>query len=130
MVGLAGLDTGLRHALLQFGIPVLQKFGVINDCIVTGNDGGTGGGFTKMPIAESCDVYFYDLAFKMGVDKMHEYLDRFGLGINAVADIAGSKRRILPSREWKKEKNDCHGFQGRPLNMGIGQGFMFSTPCS
>lgn len=128
MVGLAGLDTGIATRTSSVWDPGFYKIRGNKRLYRDWKRWGHGEVDLTKAIAESCDVYFYDLAFKMGVDKMHEYLDRFGLGINAVADIAEASEGILPSREWKKEKKRLPWFPGDSLNMGIGQGFMLSTP--
>jgi penicillin-binding protein 2 len=79
-------------------------------------------------IMESCDVYFYDLAFKAGVDTLHEYLTRFGFGEQIALDISDAKSGILPSRDWKRMRHRLSWFPGDSLNMGIGQGYMLTTP--
>lgn len=79
-------------------------------------------------IAQSCDVYFYDLALSAGIDRLHEYLALFGFGARTGIDISGEKPGLLPSREWKRARRNEAWFPGETLITGIGQGFMLTTP--
>lgn len=82
----------------------------------------------KGAIAQSCDVYFYDLAYKMGIDKLHDNLAYFQFGQKTGIDLPGEFAGILPSREWKKVNRDEPWYRGETLNTGIGQGFMTASP--
>ena len=86
----------------------------------------------RTAIAESCDVYFYDVAYQLGPDRIHEFLDPFGFGKPTGIDIAGEQSGLLPSREWKmkryKNPSDGAWYAGDSVNFGIGQGFMSVTP--
>lgn len=79
-------------------------------------------------VAESCDVYFYEMGVKMGVDTMHRYLSAFGFGEDATLDVAGALEGILPSREWKRAHRNEPWYPGDSVNMSIGQGFFLATP--
>lgn len=79
-------------------------------------------------ITESCDVYFYELSFELGIDNIHKYLSRFGLGKRTSIDIRGEMPGLLPSREWKRRTRNQPWFHGETLITGIGQGFMLTTP--
>ncbi|MFT5604395.1 MAG: penicillin-binding protein 2 [Paracoccaceae bacterium] len=79
-------------------------------------------------IVESCDVYFYDLAYNMGIDRIHEFGQRFGLGELTGIDNDNERAGLLPSRDWKRSAKGLHWFPGETLNVGIGQGFMLTTP--
>ncbi len=83
-------------------------------------------------IAQSCDVYYYELALELGIDRMHTYLQTFGLGETTGIDILGEKSGLLPSREWKRgafsRPADQAWFPGETVIAGIGQGFMLATP--
>ncbi|MEK9654897.1 MAG: penicillin-binding protein 2 [Halieaceae bacterium] len=82
----------------------------------------------RMAIAESCDTYYYDLAFRMGIDTMEEVLAPFGLGRPTGVDTTGEQRGILPSTQWKREAMGEAWFPGETLSAGIGQGYMLATP--
>lgn len=79
-------------------------------------------------IVESCDVYYYDLAHKMGIDKMSHFLAPFGFGQKTMIDITGELRGLLPSREWKESTRNVAWYPGETLIVGIGQGFFLTTP--
>jgi penicillin-binding protein 2 len=79
-------------------------------------------------ITQSCDVYFYDLAFKLGIDRMHEFMDQFGLGKRTGIDSTGEASGLLPSREWKRHSRHQPWYPGETLIAGIGQGYMLATP--
>lgn len=79
-------------------------------------------------ITQSCDVYFYDLAYNMGIDRISSFLEPFGFGSKTGIDLYGEKAGILPSREWKKNARGQIWFPGETLNTVIGQGYALVTP--
>jgi penicillin-binding protein 2 len=83
-------------------------------------------------IAHSCDVYFYELATMLGVERLHGFLAHFGLGAPTGVDISGERKGILPNAAWKKQrfKNaaDQVWFPGETVIFGIGQGYLIVTP--
>ncbi len=79
-------------------------------------------------IAQSCDVYFYDLALSMGIDRLHDFLSLFGFGERTGIDISGELPGLLPSRQWKRASRNQPWFPGETLITGIGQGFVLATP--
>jgi penicillin-binding protein 2 len=83
-------------------------------------------------IAQSCDVYFYELSSMMGVDKLAGWLAHFGLGQPTHIDIGGERKGILPTPEWKKarfkKREDQVWFPGETVSFGIGQGYLIVTP--
>ena len=82
----------------------------------------------NMAIAESCDVYFYDLARRLGIDPMHDYLAPFGLGSRTGIDTTGERGGVLPSSRWKRQALNQVWYPGETLSAGIGQGYMLATP--
>jgi penicillin-binding protein 2 len=79
-------------------------------------------------IEESCDVYFYDLAHRLGVDRIHDYAAPFGLGAPTGVDTTHERSGVLPSRAWKQATHGQVWFPGETINVGIGQGHMLATP--
>ena len=83
-------------------------------------------------IAQSCDVYFYEISRELGIDNMHDYLDRFGLGTRTGVDVGGESAGLVPSREWKKnnftDRDNQRWYHGETVIASIGQGYMLATP--
>lgn len=77
---------------------------------------------------QSCDVYYYELAYRMGIDNMHDFLAQFGFGAKTGIDLLGERRGLLPSSDWKKRKKRTVWYPGETLIAGIGQGYMLATP--
>ena len=90
--------------------------------------GGHGTVDLTAAIAQSCDVYFYDLAMSMGIDRLHDYLTKFGFGERTGIDISGELPGLMPSRQWKRAARNLPWFPGETLIAGIGQGFVLTTP--
>ena len=79
-------------------------------------------------IIESCDVFFYKMGIKTGINILSSNSSAFGLGEQTGIDLPGEATGIMPSRIWKKESRNSSWFNGDTINMSIGQGFMLSTP--
>ncbi|MGQ0620884.1 MAG: penicillin-binding protein 2 [Panacagrimonas sp.] len=79
-------------------------------------------------VRQSCDIYFYKLAQGLGIDRIHTFLSQFGLGAPTRIDLPLEKSGLLPSQEWKRRTRKEAWFPGETLNIGIGQGFMTTTP--
>lgn len=79
-------------------------------------------------VVESCDVYFYDLAYRLGIDKIHHFMTMFGFGQKSGIDVPGEYAGLVPSREWKRKTKGQVWFPGETLIAGIGQGYMLITP--
>jgi penicillin-binding protein 2 len=86
----------------------------------------------RRAIEQSCDVYFYGVADALGIDRIHDFLEPFGLGRALGLDIGGEKSGILPSTAWKskafRRTEDQRWYPGETVNVGIGQGYMTITP--
>jgi penicillin-binding protein 2 len=83
-------------------------------------------------ITQSCDVYFYEISGDIGIDRMHYYLDQFGLGRQTGVDISGEHHGLVPSRDWKRaafrNRTDQRWYNGETVIASIGQGYMLATP--
>ncbi len=79
-------------------------------------------------ITESCDVYFYDLALALGIDKMSSFMHKFGFGEKTGIDLVGEVDGLMPSKEWKKSHRNQAWFPGETIITGIGQGYTQVTP--
>jgi len=79
-------------------------------------------------IAESCDIYFYEIARKVGIDKISKMATRFGLGTNLGLDVPGERSGLIPTKAWKRAVIGQPWVLGETLVAGIGQGFVLTTP--
>ncbi|VAW56897.1 Peptidoglycan D,D-transpeptidase MrdA, partial [hydrothermal vent metagenome] len=79
-------------------------------------------------IEQSCDVYYYELAYRMGIDRIYAFLHQFGFGEKTGIDLLGERAGLLPSREWKKKVKHKIWFPGETVITGIGQGYVLTTP--
>ena len=79
-------------------------------------------------IQRSCDVYFYEVARKLGVDRLSETAKRFGLGKTVLSDFVEEKSGVVPNTKWKKKFIGQNWYIGETLHSGIGQGYFQSTP--
>src|SRR5262249_3569848 len=79
-------------------------------------------------IKNSCDVYFYDVARRIGIDTMADMARRFGLGQPTGLDLLGEKPGLIPDTVWKKATFNDVWHPGETLIAGIGQGFIQTTP--
>jgi penicillin-binding protein 2 len=94
--------------------------------------GGHGTVDMRRALATSCDIYFFDVARLMGIDRIANVVSKFGLGAATGIDIEGERLGIVPSTEWKKRAYKRPEFQvwfpGDTISVGIGQGQMLVTP--
>ncbi len=90
----------------------------------------TGHGWLDMAggVIQSCDIYFYQVAQALGIDRIHAFLGLFGLGRTTDVDLPLEKSGLLPSQEWKRRTRKEAWFPGETLNVGIGQGYLTTTP--
>ncbi|MCG8434660.1 MAG: penicillin-binding protein 2 [Gammaproteobacteria bacterium] len=82
----------------------------------------------ELAIAESCDIYFYELSLDLGIDRIHSFLGDFQLGKSSGIDLISEADGLLPSREWKRRARGQRWFPGETVITGIGQGYMLATP--
>ncbi|MCK5533563.1 penicillin-binding protein 2 [bacterium] len=79
-------------------------------------------------MANSCDIYFYNMGLSLGVRNISKYAKEFGLGEKTGIDLPSEKRGLVPSSEWKRKKIGDPWFDGDTLNLSIGQGYLLATP--
>ncbi|MFO8156508.1 MAG: penicillin-binding protein 2 [Pseudomonadota bacterium] len=82
----------------------------------------------RKAVAESCDVYFYELSYRMGIDELAPMLREFGFGSRTGIDLMGERSGLVPDREWKQRNQNVRWFPGETLITGIGQGYLLATP--
>ncbi|HEU5450981.1 MAG TPA: penicillin-binding protein 2, partial [Terriglobales bacterium] len=79
-------------------------------------------------IYQSCDVFFYTLAEKLGIDRIAQYADEFGLGHKTGIDLPNEMSGVMPSEEWKIRNFKQKWYAGETISVGIGQGAVAATP--
>ena len=90
--------------------------------------GGHGTVNLHKSVVISCDTYYYGLATELGIDLIHQHLDKFGFGKKSGIDIEGELPGIAPSQEWKQRRFKQKWYAGDTVSVGIGQGYMLTTP--
>jgi penicillin-binding protein 2 len=90
--------------------------------------GGHGWVDLRKALTHSCNVYFYQVGRDVGIDRIHEYGARFGLGRATGVDLPGERPGVLPSRPWKLETLRENWYPGDTISVAIGQGFLTATP--
>ena len=79
-------------------------------------------------LEQSCNVYYYDLAYKLGITRISKMMEKFGFGELTGIDIHEESRAIMPSVEWKRARYNQNWYTGETLSVGIGQSFWTVTP--
>lgn len=124
-MALAALETGLRTPEQSIADPGFFMLG--NHRFRDDKEGGHGMVNMYRSIVQSCDTYYYILANDMGVDTIHQQMQRFGFGELTGIDIYGEVRGLLPSTEWKrkayKRADQQKWYAGETISLGIGQGY-------
>ncbi|MGH6921002.1 MAG: penicillin-binding protein 2, partial [Geminicoccaceae bacterium] len=126
IVALAALEAGVVTPDLQVNCPGHLRFG--RHTFHCWKRWGHGELKLVDALAESCDVYFYELARKVGVDAIAAMARRFGLGARLGIDLPGERAGLVPDKAWKRAALNDGWHQGETLVVGIGQGYLQATP--
>ncbi len=128
MMAVAGLDTGVVTESSKVFDPGFFQLPNVKHKYRNWNRGGDGWVDLEAAIYRSNDTYFYDMAHKMGIDRMHEYMTRFGIGQRVSLDMFEEAAGLMPSRDWKRARYRQPWYPGETVILGIGQGYMQATP--
>ena len=128
MMAVAGLEAGVITPNSRVFDPGFYQLPNNTHKYRNWNRYGDGWVDLDLAIARSNDTYFYDLAHKLGVDRMHDYMTRFGFGQRVALDMFEETAGLMPSREWKRNRYRQAWYPGETLILGIGQGYMQTTP--
>ena len=93
-----------------------------------GSKSGHGAVDLTKAIYQSCDVFFYTLAEKLGIDRIAKYATALGLGQKTGIDLPNEVSGVMPSEEWKIRNFKQKWFAGETISVGIGQGAVAITP--
>ena len=127
-VAIAGLDSGVVTASTRVFDPGYYQLPNYDHKYRNWNRSGDGFVDLDSAIMRSNDTYFYDLAHKLGIDRLSTYMNQFGIGQKVSLDMFEESAGLMPSREWKRATRRQAWFPGETLILGIGQGYMQSTP--
>jgi len=127
-MALAGLELGVRKPTDSIADPGYFSLPNSRHQFRDWKRGGHGSVDLRKSIAQSCDIYYYRLAVDMGIDRMHDYLAKFGLGERSGIDLEGESPGLLPSRDWKQRRWKKAWYPGETVIAGIGQGYHLTTP--
>ena len=128
MMAVAGLDAEVITPASRVFDPGFYKLPNHEHRYRNWNRYGDGWVALDLALARSNDTYFYDLAHKLGVDRIHEYMTRFGFGQRVALDMFEETAGLMPSRDWKRSRYRQPWYPGETLILGIGQGYMQATP--
>jgi penicillin-binding protein 2 len=126
ITALAGLSKGIINEDTVFYCPGSYRFG--NRTYRCWKHSGHGPVNLVKAIAESCDVYFYQVGQRVGVDGLAEFAQRLGLGRETGVEMEYEKSGLVPTREWKEKNRNTKWQEGETLSVAIGQGFNLTTP--
>ena len=121
----AGWQEGIAQTLHVNCTGSAEFYGRRFGCWVKGGHGGVE---LEKAIYQSCDVFFYTLAEKLGIDRIAKYATAFGLGQKTGIDLPNEVTGVMPSEEWKIRNFKQKWFAGETISVGIGQGAVAITP--
>lgn len=139
LIGLAGLEYGEDSSKRSIFCPGWYSLGSNSDKTDPENPKErrkyrdwkkTGHGKVDLndAIVQSCDVFFYDLALNLGIDRLSRFMEPFGFNDVTGLDISDELAGLIPSRQWKRKARQEPWYPGETLITGIGQGFFLATP--
>ena len=130
MLALGALDMGIVDS--EYYLPCEGEFKLPNYSRPFRDWATHGSVNAKRAIQASCDVYFYETAVEMGIERMSAFLKKFNLGEKTKLDLGNEKKGVVPNQEWKrnnfKSKENQNWYLGETVIAGIGQGYMLATP--
>ena len=125
VVALAALEKGIRPDMTVQCEEVLEFGNELFHCWKK-----NGHGYVNLidALRESCDVYFYELAQRLGIDRIARVAQRLGLGEKLNLGLPGEREGLIPTKKWKLKTLRAHWLGGESLINAIGQGYVLSTP--
>ncbi len=125
IMSVAGWQEGISQTMAVNCHGGASFYGRFFKCWVKGAHGGV---TLPKAIYQSCDVYFYTLAERLGIGKIAEYAMKFGLGQKTGIDLPQEVSGVMPSEEWKVKNFKQKWYAGETISVGIGQGAVATTP--
>jgi len=126
VTALAALEAGVIDTETRVRCPGYLEYG--DTRFHCWKRGGHGSVDLARSLAESCDVYFYDIAQRVGIDKIAEMGRKLGLGIRHDMPLSAIAEGNMPDKAWKKERHNAEWRIGDTINASIGQGYVLTSP--
>lgn len=126
VTAIAGLEEGVIDENFEVFCPGYYRFG--NRVYRCWKKGGHGTVRIIKAISESCDVFFYQVGQRLGVDRLAWYAKAFGLGAVTGINLDKEARGLIPTAAWKRARTGIPWQDGETLSVAIGQGFNLATP--
>ncbi len=126
IVATAALEEGVINPFTRINCPGGLQFG--NHYFRCWKKGGHGPVNLHEALVQSCDVFFYQVAQRLGIDSIAQYARKFGLGMPTGIDLEHEKAGTIPDSAWKRQRFKQPWYAGETLSAGIGQGYVTATP--
>ncbi|HMN03095.1 MAG TPA: penicillin-binding protein 2 [Geobacter anodireducens] len=126
ITALAGLEEGIIDD--HTTVTCKGSYTLGNDTFRCWDKKGHGAVDLRRALRESCDVYFYVLGEKLGIDRLSAYAQKFALGAPMGIGLDNEKGGLIPTSAWKLQRHKTKWFQGDTLSAAIGQGYVLMTP--
>ena len=126
--GLGGIHYGLRNWETTIYDPGYFSLPGDSHRFRDWKKGGHGTVNLKKSIMMSVDTYYYKLAYEMGIERLHDWMSKFGFGEQTGIDLPNEKSGVMPSPQWKKDNYDKGWLPGETISVSIGQGYFLATP--
>ncbi|MGQ9647791.1 MAG: penicillin-binding protein 2 [Thermodesulfobacteriota bacterium] len=126
ITAIAGLETGAITPHTQMTCRGIYRYG--NRDFRCWREEGHGTINLHRAMVESCDIYFYQVGLKVGVDAIAHYAEEFGLGAVTGIALSHEKPGVVPSASWKKRRMGSPWYSGETLSVAVGQGYIKATP--
>ena len=126
LVALSALENGISKPLNR--VKCTGKIELFGEKFHCWKKKGHGVMNMRTAIQRSCDVYFYEIARKLGVDRLSATAKKFGLGKKVLDGFSEERSGVVPNTAWKKKFIGQNWYLGETLHSGIGQGYFQSTP--
>jgi len=126
VTAIAGLESGIITPDTPLTCTGAYPYG--NRDFRCWKEGGHGTLSLHRAIVESCDIYFYQVGLKVGVDRIAHYANELGLGRATGIHLPHEKSGIVPSSSWKKKRLGVPWYSGETLSFAVGQGYLNTTP--
>ncbi|SEK44688.1 penicillin-binding protein 2 [Colwellia chukchiensis] len=128
LLAITGLEAGLITAETEIYDPGFYQLPGIETKRRDWKRWGHGKVNLTKSLEQSCNVYYYDLAYKLGITRISQMMEKFGFGDYTGIDIHEESRAIMPSIEWKRARYNQSWYTGETLSVGIGQSYWTVTP--